>query len=123
MLNSRNRTVKTSDVPLHTRNVSGGLPVRNVIIDSNSLEAFEMKIKMDKQEEQEQMEVKAPISNDARTGTSKEQNHGNATYHEILDVTDYEVSPVRPKTTKVKQAKAYAMADIVKIAEILGSNQ
>jgi hypothetical protein len=51
--------------------------------------------------------VKAPISNNHQTGTSKEQNHGNATYHEILDVTDYEVIPEAPK----KQAKAYAKAD------------
>jgi len=121
MLNSRSRTVKKSEVPLHTRNVLG-LSVRSVIIDSDSLEAFEMKIKMNKQEEQEQMEMKAPISNDTRTGTTKEQNHGNATWHEILDVTDYEVSPVRPKRPKSERAKAYAMPDADKIAEILGSN-
>jgi hypothetical protein len=122
MLNSRSRTVKTSDIPLHTRNVSGSLPVRSVIINSDSLEAFEMKIKMDKQKEQEQMEVKAPISNDTHTGTTKEQNHGNATWQEILDVTDYEVSPLRPRTPKSKQAKTFAKADTAKIAEILGSS-
>ena len=51
MLNSRSRTNKISDIPLHKRNGSG-LPVRSVIINSDSLEAFEMKIKIDKQKEQ-----------------------------------------------------------------------
>jgi hypothetical protein len=38
-----------------------GVPVRNVVTDGDSLEAFEMKIRIDKEQEQEQMEVKIPI--------------------------------------------------------------
>jgi Tfp pilus assembly ATPase PilU len=60
MLNSRARTVKTSDVPLHTRNVSGGIPVRNVVMDGDSNEDFETAVRLAKQKEQEQLESESP---------------------------------------------------------------
>lgn len=111
----------------NTRNASS-LPVRVVMAEPN--QDFETAVRLAKQTEQRELEMKKSISNDTSTGTTREQQDGNASYQEILDVLDYEVQPPDSFTAKSfararpfigAQAPAGALANTGEIARILGS--
>lgn len=106
---------------------ASSLPVRVVQVESGD---FETAVRLAKQTEQRELEMQQSISNNPKTGTTREQTHGNASYTEILDVVDYEVQP--PDSSSAKsfararpfigaQAPAGALANTGEIARTLGN--
>jgi hypothetical protein len=129
MLNARSRTKQIRITP-NTRSVSA-LTVRTILVESN--QDFEAAIRLTKQREQRELEMHQPISNNPMTGTTREQEDGNATYHEILDVADYEVQqpdslpaklfPTAKPMSGQAKAPASAMVNAEKVARVLGSTE
>ena len=135
MLNARSRTKQIRITP-NTRSVST-LTVRTILVadirTTESNQDFETAIKLAKQKEQRELEMHQPMSNNPQTGTTREQEDGNATYHEILDVADYEVqqpdslpaklfATAKPMSGQAK-APASAMINAEKVARVLGSTE